>query len=169
MPAYAGIETLADTGDAVQWGGRHLCAGGGVPHARRPGPVLGARRRRRPPCPPGTFVVATRRGKQFNSMVLRPTSTRSPAPAATRCFIDEADAAALGLGDGDAVRAALRHRRAATAGSGWSGCPARTLQVHWPEGNVLIAGGPEHREPRLAGARLQRRRDPRAAPSTDQH
>jgi len=25
--------------------------------------------------------------------------------------------------------------------------PARTLQVHWPEGNVLIPGGPEHREP----------------------
>jgi hypothetical protein len=25
--------------------------------------------------------------------------------------------------------------------------PARTLQVHWPEGNVLIDGGPEHREP----------------------
>ena len=25
--------------------------------------------------------------------------------------------------------------------------PARTLQVHWPEGNVLIAGGPDRREP----------------------
>ncbi|MEO6349157.1 MAG: hypothetical protein ABIP53_00730, partial [Candidatus Limnocylindrales bacterium] len=26
--------------------------------------------------------------------------------------------------------------------------PAGSIQVHWPEGNVLIAGGPEHREPR---------------------
>ncbi|MCC5950511.1 MAG: hypothetical protein JJU45_00295 [Acidimicrobiia bacterium] len=25
--------------------------------------------------------------------------------------------------------------------------PARSLQVHWPEGNVLLAGGVEHREP----------------------
>ena len=25
--------------------------------------------------------------------------------------------------------------------------PTRTLQVHWPEGNVLLAGGPSHREP----------------------
>ena len=25
--------------------------------------------------------------------------------------------------------------------------PARTLQVHWPEGNVLVAAGPDHREP----------------------
>ena len=25
--------------------------------------------------------------------------------------------------------------------------PSRSLQVHWPEGNVLVAGGPDHREP----------------------
>ena len=25
--------------------------------------------------------------------------------------------------------------------------PARSLQVHWPEGNVLIPGGAGHREP----------------------
>ena len=24
--------------------------------------------------------------------------------------------------------------------------PRHSLQVHWPEGNVLIAAGPEHRE-----------------------
>jgi predicted molibdopterin-dependent oxidoreductase YjgC len=31
VPAYAGIEELAATGDAIQWGGRHLCAGGDFP------------------------------------------------------------------------------------------------------------------------------------------
>ncbi|MGH9260307.1 MAG: molybdopterin-dependent oxidoreductase, partial [Acidimicrobiales bacterium] len=31
VPFYAGIETLADTGDAVQWGGRHLCGAGAFP------------------------------------------------------------------------------------------------------------------------------------------
>ena len=25
--------------------------------------------------------------------------------------------------------------------------PSRTLQVHWPEGNALVAAGAEHREP----------------------
>ena len=25
--------------------------------------------------------------------------------------------------------------------------PRRTLQVHWPEGNVVIGAGPEHRDP----------------------
>ena len=31
VPAYAGIEALATTGDQVQWGGRHLCAAGEFP------------------------------------------------------------------------------------------------------------------------------------------
>jgi len=26
--------------------------------------------------------------------------------------------------------------------------PAGSIQVHWPEGNVLIPAGPDHREPR---------------------
>jgi hypothetical protein len=26
--------------------------------------------------------------------------------------------------------------------------PTRSLQVHWPEGNVLISGGHDHLEPR---------------------
>ena len=25
--------------------------------------------------------------------------------------------------------------------------PRRSLQVHWPEGNVLLPTGPDHREP----------------------
>jgi hypothetical protein len=25
--------------------------------------------------------------------------------------------------------------------------PAGSVQVHWPEGNALVAAGPEHREP----------------------
>ena len=39
VPFYAGIEALAGTGDAVQWGGRHLCAGGRFPTPGRPGPL----------------------------------------------------------------------------------------------------------------------------------
>src|SRR3712207_1091056 len=31
VPLYAGIETLTTTGDSVQWGGRHLAAGGAFP------------------------------------------------------------------------------------------------------------------------------------------
>jgi molybdopterin-dependent oxidoreductase alpha subunit len=102
VPAYAGIEALADTGDQVQWGGRHLAAGGvfATPSGRGRFTPL------QPPgsdVPEGHFAVATRRGKQFNSMVFKPTD---PLTGAGRdaVFIDEADAAELGLAEGAAVR-----------------------------------------------------------------
>jgi molybdopterin-dependent oxidoreductase alpha subunit len=145
VPAYAGIEDLAATGDQVQWGGRHLCAGGQFP-------LPGGRARFTPlvpsvpDLPPGAFTVATRRGKQFNSMV---HAEVDPLTGAGRdaVYIDEADARAVGGHDGARVRL--------TSGAGtFDGhlkvvrLPARSLQVHWPEGNVLISGGPDHLEPR---------------------
>ena len=145
VPAYAGIESLETTGDSVQWGGRHLAPGGTFPTPTGRGrftPVV--------PVPvalaPGQFFVSTRRGKQFNSMIY---AARDPLNGARRddVLIDRADAAAMGLDEGDRVR--LR------SGTGELDCtvrfaalPASTLQVHWPEGNVLIGSGPEHREPR---------------------
>jgi molybdopterin-dependent oxidoreductase alpha subunit len=143
VPVYAGIENLERTGDQVQWGGRHLCVG------RFPTPDGRGRftplRPERPALPEGSFLVSTRRGKQFNSMVHRATD---PLTGAGRdsVFIDEADAGALGLADGDPVRlrssvgtfdGRLRVVRLAE----------RSLQVHWPEGNVLIPSGADHREP----------------------
>ena len=47
VPAYRGIETLATTGDQVQWGGRHLCT---EPRLARPlqrAHACGERARRR--------------------------------------------------------------------------------------------------------------------------
>ena len=55
--------------------------------------------------------------------------------------------AALGLADGAPVR--LRSDTGSYDGHlRLVRLPARTLQVHWPEGNVLIPGGAEHRGPR---------------------
>ena len=48
---------------------------------------------------------------------------------------------------GDRVRLRSRDRHASTGTVKLARLPARTLQVHWPEGNVLIAGGADHREP----------------------
>ena len=61
-------------------------------------------------------------------------------------YIDEADARALGAGDGTPVR--LRSDAGTLDGHlKVVRLPARSLQVHWPEGNVLISGGDDHREP----------------------
>ena len=144
VPAYAGIEDLAATGDQVQWGGRHLCADGDFPtpdgRGRFTALVPAA-----PSLPPGAFTVATRRGKQFNSMV---HAAVDPLTGAGRdaVYIDEADAAALGAREGTRVRLT------SPTGTFEGRCkvvrlPARTLQVHWPEGNVLIPSGPANREP----------------------
>jgi predicted molibdopterin-dependent oxidoreductase YjgC len=144
VPSYAGIESLSDTGDAVQWGGRHLCAAGvfPTPDGRASFSALVPTSNE---LPDGMFTVATRRGKQFNSMVFKPVD---PLTGATRdaIYMDDADASSLGLRDGDAVRLM-------SATGAYEGhlklvrLPHRTLQVHWPEGNVLLAGGAEHREP----------------------
>ena len=144
VPTYAGIEDLAVKGDAVQWGGRHLCAGGSFPTPSGRGrftPLVPAI----PDLPAGSFVVATRRGKQFNSMV---HAAVDPLTGAGRdaVFVDSADAATLGVAEGDRVR--LTSAIGAFDGTAkLVRLPARTLQVHWPEGNVLIPGDPGHREP----------------------
>jgi molybdopterin-dependent oxidoreductase alpha subunit len=144
VPAYAGIERLAATGDQVQWGGRHLCAGGAFPTPDGKGrftPLVPSA----PDLGPGQFTVATRRGKQFNSMV---HAEVDPLTGAGRdaVYIDEADARALGAVEGSPVRLT------SATGTYDGRCklvrlPARSLQVHWPEGNVLIAGGAAQREP----------------------
>jgi molybdopterin-dependent oxidoreductase alpha subunit len=144
VPFYAGIETLADTGDAVQWGGRHLCADGvfPTPDGRGRFSVLAPPER---DLPAGAFVVSTRRGKQFNSMV---HAAVDPLTGAGRdaVMIDPADADNLGVAPGTRVR--LRSATGAYEGTvTLARLPARTLQVHWPEGNVLIPGGADHREP----------------------
>jgi anaerobic selenocysteine-containing dehydrogenase len=62
-------------------------------------------------------------------------------------YIDAADATALGAADGTPVRlvsdTGTFHGRLKVVR-----LPARSLQVHWPEGNVLIAGTTADREPR---------------------
>jgi molybdopterin-dependent oxidoreductase alpha subunit len=143
VPLYAGIETLGKTGDSVQWGGRHLAPGGAFPTPSGTGRFT-AVSATEVDLPDGAFFVSTRRGKQFNSMVFAKTD---PLNGAKRddVLIDERDARALGLDDGDAIvlRSAAGEYRGRTR---FAALPARTVQVHWPEANVLIGTGP--REPR---------------------
>jgi molybdopterin-dependent oxidoreductase alpha subunit len=144
VPLYAGIEGLERTGDEVQYGGRHLCVGGIFPT-----PTQRARFTTLQPetAPVGTeqFLVSTRRGKQFNSMVHEAVDPLTGA-ARDAVYIDRHDAEARGLVDGQLVR--LRSGTGEMTGRlRLVRLPQRTLQVHWPEGNVLLASGPDHREP----------------------
>jgi len=143
VPMYGGIESLAKTGDQVQWGGPHLCVDGEFPTPDQRG-NFSVLERPSLELPPGMFTVATRRGKQFNTMV---QGGIDPLTGAHRdsVFIDGVEASALGFRDGD--RVTLRSETGEFSGRlRFSRLARRSLQVHWPEGNVLIAAGAEHRE-----------------------
>jgi molybdopterin-dependent oxidoreductase alpha subunit len=144
VPTYEGIQDLGATGDAVQWGGRHLCTGGVFPtdSGRARFTVTHAQP---PAVPEGSFLLSTRRGKQFNSMVF---AAKDPLTGAGRdaVYIDRDDALVRGIGEGD--RILLSSATGSLVGTAkLVRLPPSTLQVHWPEGNVLIASGPDHREP----------------------
>jgi molybdopterin-dependent oxidoreductase alpha subunit len=137
VPLYAGIEKLERAGQSLQWGGPRLYADG------RFGTADGKARFSTPRLPQGAaaaegrFRLSTRRGKQFNSMLQR---SRDPLNDAARddVLIAPQDALRLGLAAGDRVR--LRSSSGSYVGRvRLAPVKPGNLEVHWPEGNVLLA------------------------------
>lgn len=138
VPFYDGVQHLKKTGDAFQYGGRHLCRDGfcATPDGRA---------RLRPvdlPAPPphdGTFHVSTRRGKQFNTLIYAEIDPLNGAPRDAVLMSDD-DAARLHLKQGD--RIALVNDLGRYEGSVFlAPLASGNLQVHWPEGNVIVHRG----------------------------
>ncbi|MGE3311960.1 MAG: FdhF/YdeP family oxidoreductase, partial [Limisphaerales bacterium] len=144
IPFYDGVQHLRKTGDAIQWGGERLCEGGqcATPDGRAhfksialPQPPLAAEA--------GTgarlFHVSTRRGKQFNTIIHKEIDPLTGA-ARDAVFMHPEDAAELHLARGD--RVALVNETGRLEGRVFPVILARgNLQVHWPEGNVIIRRG----------------------------
>jgi molybdopterin-dependent oxidoreductase alpha subunit len=135
IPQYAGIQHLKEAGDQFQYGGSHLCFGWNFPTAdgkARFAPLSPSQRE----LPEGCFLVATRRGKQFNSMVQERKDSITGAMREA-VLISQVDADQLGLKDGDAV--ILKNELGELKGRVYI-APIKpgNLQVHWPEGNVLL-------------------------------
>jgi molybdopterin-dependent oxidoreductase alpha subunit len=136
VPIYKGIAGLKAEGDFVQWGGERLFEGGRF--EKMPDGRLHLRPQASPRVviPPGKFHVTTRRGKQFNSMIY---AAKDPLTGNAReaVLISAEDAGKLGVRPGDRVRL--------TSDVGEfvgriviAPVRPRTLQLHWPEGNVLL-------------------------------
>lgn len=135
VPMYDGIQHLRKSGDQIQYGGPHLCANwefktpDGKAH-------FSAIELPETEVPEGTFMVTTRRGKQFNSMIHEEKDALTGA-VREAVLMSEEDARGLGLANGDPV--VLRSEAGEFRGRVHiAPIKPRTLQVHWPEGNVLI-------------------------------
>jgi molybdopterin-dependent oxidoreductase alpha subunit len=140
VPFYEGVQHLKNGGDSFQYGGPHLCAGGVFPTPDGRGrfwavdvPAIPETKGRT------TFLVTTRRGKQFNTLIYAEVDPINGA-ARDSVLMSPEDAGELGLIVGDRI--------ALTSGVGRfegrvflaplaKGC----LQVHWPEGNGLLRHG----------------------------
>jgi molybdopterin-dependent oxidoreductase alpha subunit len=136
VPSYALMRTLGAEGDQFQCGGPMLCAGWRFPtadgKARFSAVALPPERF----VPEGAFVVTTRRGRQFNSMVQGDRDTHTGADR-DAVLINPDDAIALGATEGAPV--VLRSDRGEMAGRARIAPVTRgTLQVHWPEGAMLL-------------------------------
>ncbi|MBI3874539.1 MAG: hypothetical protein HY300_00915, partial [Verrucomicrobia bacterium] len=162
VPFYDGIQHLKQTGDAIQYGGPHLCAGWKFPtddgkaHFKAvPLPAEPVGRGSAEPCLIGErkyggstesrpseakeFTVSTRRGKQFNSLIYADVDPINGAPR-DAVLMNADDAAALHLAAND--RVLLKSDLGTFEARVFLVPIARgNLQIHWPEGNVLIRRG----------------------------
>jgi molybdopterin-dependent oxidoreductase alpha subunit len=135
VPFYAGIEKLEYGSDSFQYGGARLCEGGNFPLLDGKA-VFSSFNLEHELLPEGQFRVSTRRGKQFNSMI---HAKKDALNGATRdaILMSQTDATKLGLHDGDSVKLISSHGELRGKILIAPVKPSN-LQVHWPEGNVLL-------------------------------
>jgi molybdopterin-dependent oxidoreductase alpha subunit len=136
-PTYKGIANLRKKGDQFQYGGPRLLTDRFLtPDGKGHFTAIGLPEEK---VARGCFLLSTRRGKQFNSMIHGKTD---PLTGAQRdaIFMSREDAEQLGLQDGEAIL--LRNERGEFHGHVKidrikPGC----IQGHWPEVNVLVPAG----------------------------
>jgi len=144
VPFYNGIQRLKQEGDQFQYGGAMLCAGWAFPTADGKAHFKAATLPERG-LDSDEFVVGTRRGKQFNSMVHEDRETAT-GYGRNAVIISSEAARALGLRAGDPVKLSNSHGEY-TGKAVIGDIAARTVEVYWPEGSVLLDPTPESRSP----------------------
>ncbi len=133
---YDGIQHLKQAGDQFQYGGDHLCQDWKFPTADGKAHFAAISLPCQPELPQGYFRVTTRRGKQFNSMVQEQKDTITGAEREA-IFMNRQDTEKLNLQEGEIV--ILKNEFGELKGKVYiAQILPGNLQVHWPEGNVLL-------------------------------
>jgi molybdopterin-dependent oxidoreductase alpha subunit len=135
---YDGVQHLKKQGDVFQWGGAWLCEGGVCPTPDGRGnlipveiPDLNKKE--------GQFIVTSRRGKQFNSMVYKETD---PFNGAGRydVLINAEDARNLSIAEGEGI-VVYNGFGVFQGRAKFVDIAKGNLEVHFPEGNFLLPRG----------------------------
>ncbi len=138
MPIYKGIESLQKEGDWVQWGGKMLLQDGvcpKMPEGRGRFTIVEAKPKRPPE---GMLALATRRGKQFNSMTYGNSDPITRAHSRDTILISHSDAARHNIQNGNGIT--LRNDMGKMDGTALiADIREGTIQAFWPEANILIA------------------------------
>jgi anaerobic selenocysteine-containing dehydrogenase len=138
IPLYQGIKLLKKEKDSVQYGGSRLLVDGicsNLPDARARFSVAIPQNE---VLKPGEFYLATRRGKQFNSMVYGTTDPLVGSRQRDEVFLSAKDAGLHQLKDGD--RVILKSKTGEFRGvCKIAPVHSGTVQTFWPEANALIS------------------------------
>jgi anaerobic selenocysteine-containing dehydrogenase len=142
VPFYQGIEKLREEGDNFQYNGRMLCEDWNFPtpsgKANFKAVALPQSALR-----DGEFIISTRRGKQFNSIVHENVETGNHLRR-DAILINATDAHRLGFEQGDSVK--LSNQYGIYSGKlAFEDIALGTVAIYWPEGNVLV--DPDKRSP----------------------
>jgi molybdopterin-dependent oxidoreductase alpha subunit len=137
-PNYEGIQHLKKKGDVFQWGGAWLCEDGICPTPDGKGtfipvdiPNIGKKK--------GQFLLTTRRGKQFNSMVF---SDKDPLNDSDRydVLINPEEARLHRIAEGEGIVVYNKHG-VFQGRAKYADITPGNLGVHFPEGNFLLPKG----------------------------
>ncbi|MFK3959752.1 FdhF/YdeP family oxidoreductase [Pseudalkalibacillus hwajinpoensis] len=135
---YDGVQHLSKKGDVFQWGGAWLCEGGVCPTPDGKGklipveiPDLGRKE--------GQFIVTSRRGKQFNSMVYKETDPFNKAERYD-VLMNANDASKLSITEGEGI-VVYNGFGVFQGRAKFVDIASGNLEVHFPEGNFLLPRG----------------------------
>jgi molybdopterin-dependent oxidoreductase alpha subunit len=137
-PDYDGVQHLSKKGDVFQWGGAWLCEDGICQTPDGKGnlvsveiPDLGKKE--------GQFIVTSRRGKQFNSMVYKETDPFNQAERYD-VLMNAEDASRLSITEGEGI-VVYNGFGVFQGRAKFVDIASGNLEVHFPEGNFLLPRG----------------------------